>query len=449
MHAAATIRTVIDTFDAASAGTGMHELVRRLYPVCRSITGTGNRESLAMLAETIDLTVHEVPSGTPVFDWNVPPEWTIREAWIKDPAGTRIVDLETHNLHVVGYSHAVHQTLTREALMPHLHSLPDHPDWIPYRTSYYEETWGFCLPDRLKASLQPGPYEVMIDAELAPGSLTYGEAVLPGTTEETFLFSTHICHPSLANDNTSGMAVATHLIRHLSGLDHRYTYRFLFIPGTIGSITWLALNPEAAGNIRHGLVLSCLGDAGCPHYKRSRRGDAEIDQAVSHVLRHGSAQHAIQDFTPYGYDERQYGSPGFNLPVGLFTRSPHGTFPEYHTSADNPEFVQPEALADSLRLLLETLAVIEENAVFRNTNPMCEPQLGRRGLYASLGGANDRQEAQLALLWVLNQSDGSHSLLDIATRAGLPWHRIATAARNLQACGLLEAAGGTTVPGGR
>ena len=433
-----TIEACLSDVDFAVAGNEMLALVQRLYPICRSITGEGNRQTLSILAERHDIPIHEVASGTPVLDWVVPPEWNIREAWIKDPEGVRIVDFKEHNLHVVGYSLPVRQVLPLAALMPHLHSLPEHPDWVPYRTSYYKETWGFCVSDRLRNSLPAGDYEVYIDADLKPGHLTYGEVVLPGATEEEFLVSTHICHPSLANDNLSGMAVAEQLIRLLRGINRRYTYRFLFIPGTIGSITWLALNAEAVSRIRHGLVLSCLGDPGCPHYKRSRRGSAVIDQAVSHVLRHHAAGHAIQDFVPYGYDERQYGSPGFDLPVGLLTRSPHGSFPEYHTSADSPALLRPEALADSLRLLLEIIQVVEGNAIYRNTSPMGEPQLGRRGLYDTLGGANERQEAQMALLWVLNQSDGQHSLLDIATRAALPWQRVQQAAIRLLACGLLK-----------
>jgi aminopeptidase-like protein len=436
--ASPSLRSIRETFEAERCGAEMIDLVKRLYPICRSITGAGTRQTLDILSELLALQIHEVPSGTPVLDWVVPPEWNIRAAWIKDPQGRKIVDFARHNLHVVSYSLPVHQTLTLEQLAPHLHSLPDRPDWIPYRTSYYQETWGFCLADSLKQALVPGDYEVFIDADLKPGHLTYGELVLPGATAEEFLFSTHICHPSLANDNLSGIAVATQLAQFLARIPRRYTYRFLFIPGTIGSITWLARNPETVQNIRHGLVLSCLGDAGVPTYKKSRRGNALIDQAIAHVLRHSGHAHGLQDFSPYGYDERQYGSPGFNLPVGLFMRSPHGTYPEYHSSGDNLDFVRPASLADSLRLLLETLEIIEGNAIYLNTQPLGEPQLGRRGLYDALGGANERHERQMALLWVLNQSDGQHSLLDIADRAALPFHRVHFAALQLAKCGLLE-----------
>ena len=394
------LRSLCDSFDAEGEGSGLFDLAARLFPICRSITGEGNRRTLAILAEHLPVLVREVPSGTAVLDWTVPPEWTIRDAWIQDPQGRKIVDFQHHNLHVVGYSRPVRQTMTLDELLPHLHSLPEHPDWIPYRTSYYNETWGFCLPDSLKQSLVPGNYDVCIDSDLKPGHLSYGELVLSGDTRDEFLVSTHICHPSLANDNTSGMAIACRLATILSDIPHRYTYR-------------------------------------APTYKQSRNGTAIIDQAVAHILRHTGRPHTVQPFSPYGYDERQYGSPGFNLPVGLFMRSPHGTFPEYHTSADNLAFIRPESLADSLRLLLETVAVVEGNASFVNQCPYGEPQLGRRGLYDSLGGANERHERQMAMLWVLNQSDGGPSLLDIADRSGLPFFRIQEAAHRLSFAELL------------
>lgn len=433
----ATLRSLCASFDAECEGSGLFDLAARLFPICRSVTGAGNRQTLGILTERIPLQIHEVPSGTPVLDWTVPPEWAIRDAWIKDPQGRKIVDFQNSNLHVVGYSRPVRESIPLDLLLPHLHSLPEHPDWIPYRTSYYNETWGFCLPDTLKQSLAPGNYDVYIDSDLKPGHLTYGELVLPGATPEEFLVSTHICHPSLANDNTTGMAVACRLAALLADVPRRLTYRFLFIPGTIGSITWLARNRESTGRIRHGLVLSCLGDPGAPTYKQSRNGAAIIDQAVAHVLRQAGRPHTVQPFSPYGYDERQYGSPGFNLPVGLFMRSPHGTFPEYHTSADNLDFIRPESLADSLHLLLETIAVVDGNAAFVNQCPYGEPQLGRRGLYDSLGGANERHKHQMAMLWVLNQSDGDSSLLDIAERSGLPFSRIQEAARRLSLAELL------------
>ncbi|NNM28960.1 MAG: DUF4910 domain-containing protein [Akkermansiaceae bacterium] len=424
-----------------SPGTAMLDLVSRLYPICRSITGDGVRETLEILSEWIPLEVHEVPTGTEVFDWSVPREWNIREAWIEDPHGERVVDFADHNLHVVGYSVPVREKMPLEKLRPHLHSLPDKPGVIPYRTSYYKETWGFCLPHETLQSLEDGTYEVCIDSTLEAGSLTYGECLLPGESPEEVLISCHVCHPSLANDNLSGMAVAAFLARRLQAGPHRLSYRFLFIPGTIGSITWLALNEARASDIVHGLVLTCLGDPGPMTYKRSRRGDALVDRAASHVLADSGGEDRVIDFFPYGYDERQYCSPGFNLPVGCLMRSQHGTFPEYHTSADNVDFLDRDALEDSLRNTWRILQVLERNAVYLNRNPKCEPALGKRGLYGETGGMRRGEFDELALLWVLNQSDGEHDLLSIAERAGVKFETIAAAAGALAEAGLLGPAG--------
>jgi aminopeptidase-like protein len=322
-------------------------------------------------------------------------------------------------------------------LKQHLYTLPDHPDWVPWRTSYYAERWGFCASQRLVDSLPDGDYEVCVDATLADGHLTYGEHVVPGETDEEVLVSCHVCHPSLANDNLSGIAVATRLASLLGERRSRYTHRFLFIPGTIGSITWLARNADRVGRIRHGMVLACVGDPGRLTYKRSRRGDAEIDRAVAHVLASSGRPHALEDFSPYGYDERQFCSPGFNLPVGCLSRTPYARYPQYHTSADDLELVRPEHLQDSLEVCWEVLRVLDGNRRYTNLNPMCEPQLGRRGLYGSIGGRSDAEERQMAMLWVLNLSDGDHSLLDVAGRSGLPFGLVAEVAGTLQEAGLL------------
>jgi aminopeptidase-like protein len=423
------------------SGAAMHALVEELYPICRSITGEGMRTSLRRLQQLVPLELHEVPSGTRVFDWTVPREWNIRDAWVADADGRRVIDFHEHNLHVVNYSVPVRRRMSLAELRPHLHSLPAQPDLIPYRTSYYAEAWGFCLSHRALEALPEGEYEVCVDSTLEPGHLTYGELFLPGETADEILFSCHSCHPSLANDNLSGMAVAAWLARALSDARRRHGMRFLFIPGAIGSITWLARNPEAAGRIRHGLVLSCLGDPGRSTYKRSRRGDALVDRAAAHVLAQGG-EHALLDFVPYGYDERQYCSPGFNLAVGCLTRTPNGRFPEYHTSADNVAFVRPDALEDSLAKALAIVEVLEHDAAFVNLNPRCEPQLGRRGLYGNTGGITP-PGFEMALLWVLNYSDGDHTLLDIAVRAGMPFALVRRAAAALQDAGLLAPASGT------
>lgn len=429
-----TATNLLHSFDSALAGAELHRFAAELYPLCRSITGDGLRDTLRYIDQQVPLQIHEVPTGTPVLDWIVPREWNVREAWIKDSSGRTVVDFCEHNLHLMSYSAPVRGRFTLAQLRAHLFTLPDHPDWIPYRTSYYKENWGFCVPHRMLSELPDAEYEVCIDSTLSDGQLTYGEAVLPGTIADEILISTHCCHPSLANDNLSGMAIATWLARELSRVERRHTFRFLFLPVTIGAITWLSRNEDKLARIKHGLVLSCLGDRGAFTYKRTRRGDTEIDQTMAHVLGASGMPHEIQDFHPYGYDERQFCSPGFNLPVGCFMRTPNGRFPEYHTSADNLDFITPEALAGSLQILLRVLQAIELNRRYVNQSPKGEPQLGRRGLYSS----PDREG--MALLWALNFSDGNHSLLEIAERAKTPFSDLAAAAEKLARAGLLAPA---------
>jgi aminopeptidase-like protein len=425
--------------DPASVGRSMHELARELYPICRSITGDGVRETLAIVGREVPLDVSEVPSGTDVLDWTVPREWNIRDAWIKDRAGSRVVDFNECNLHVVSYSVPVRATMSRAELEPHLHSLPDQPDWVPYRTSYYNETWGFCVSENQRKSLVDDEYEVCIDSDLSDGHLTYGECVVPGTSGREVLISSHVCHPSLCNDNLAGIAVAVHMAQQLRNAPLRYTYRFIFAPGTIGAITWLARNRETVANIDHGLVLTCIGDPAGFTYKRSRRGDAPVDRATAYVLDQLGSGNTLVDFHPYGYDERQYCSPGFNLGVGCLMRSHHGQFPEYHTSADDLDFVRPDALAGSVQACLRIFEVLEHDRCYRNLSPYGEPMLGKRGLYRAIGGEAGAKTNELALLWVLNQSDGEHSLLDIAERSGLEFPIVRRAAAALVEHDLLEA----------
>jgi aminopeptidase-like protein len=422
-----------------ASGEELLRFIAEAYPICRSITGDGVRCTLAMIGERIPLEVHEVPSGTPVFDWTVPREWNIRDAWIKDPSGRKVVDFREHNLHVLNYSVPVHAKLSLEELRKHLFTLPDRPDCIPYRTSYYKETWGFCLSHDQLQALPGGEYEVLVDSSLEDGSLSYGELFLAGESDREVLLSTHVCHPSLCNDNLSGIAVMTWLARELQGRPRRrYSYRFLFIPGTIGSITWLARNEERTGGIAHGLVAANLGDPGRFHYKKSRHENAEIDRAVLAVLRASGEEFGVEDFVPFGYDERQYSSPGFDLAVGSLTRTPYGRYPEYHTSADNLGFIQADALEGSLRAYLAVTDVLEGNRRYLNLNPKCEPQLGRRGLYRAIGGDDAGREREMALLWVLNLSDGQHDLLDISERSGMSFAAIREAADALLKVGLLR-----------
>jgi aminopeptidase-like protein len=424
--------------DGASIGDELHDLIAGLYPICRSISGQGVRQTFELLRPILDLDVTEVPAATQVFDWTVPPEWNISDAWIAGPDGRRVLDFADSNLHVLGYSAPIRARMSLEELRPHIFTHPTEPDWIPFRTSYYNENWGFCMSQRQLDALRDEEYQVCIDSSLEDGQLTYAECYLEGEQPDEVLVSCHVCHPSLCNDNLSGIAVATALAKALASVSRDYSYRFLFIPGTIGSITWLARNEDRVSRIKHGVVLTCVGDPGDSTYKRSRRGNAEIDRAFEHVLRHSGQAYAIEDFSPYGYDERQYCSPGFDLPVGCLMRTPHGRFAEYHTSADDLDLVRPECLADTLRKCLLVLDVLERNGAYVNLNPKCEPQLGRRGLYQAIGGTADRRAEELAMLWVLNQSDGSQTLLDIAAKASLPFATVARAAELLCEHELLE-----------
>jgi aminopeptidase-like protein len=433
-----SLRQLLHGIDARKEGAESYTIVRSLYPICRSITGDGMRRSLQLLQATIPLELHEVPTGTQVFDWTVPKEWNITDAYIKNTKGERVVDFRRNNLHVLNYSVPVHRTMSLAELRPHLFSLPETPDWIPYRTSYYRETWGFCLSHRQLEQMEEGEYEVCIDSTLEPGHLTYGKYRIQGYTDDEVLISSHACHPSLCNDNLSGMATAARLAHLLADIPLRFSYRFLWIPGTIGSITWLAENEAMLSRVKHGLVLSCIGDKGAFTYKRSRRGDAEIDRAVEHVLRHSGHDFQILDFTPYGYDERQYCSPGINLPVGCFMRTPNGRYPQYHTSADDLTLVTPCSLGESLHQLLRVIQVLEGNIRYLNLNPKCEPQLGRRGLYRQMGGIKDATAREMAMLWVLNLSDGENDLLAIAQRSGIAFDQVSQAAEALREAGLLK-----------
>jgi aminopeptidase-like protein len=438
---------VIAEPSSLTTGAEMKQFVAELFPICRSITGNGLRSSLEAIRRLIPIEIHEVPSGTKVFDWIVPPEWNIQDAYIKNSRGERLVDFRKSNLHVVNYSVPVRAKMSLAQLRPHLFFLPEHPDWIPYRTSYYSETWGFCLTyNQFQQLRDDEEYEVCVDSSLSSGALSYGELFIKGQTAEEVLISCHCCHPSLANDNLSGMAVAAFLAHRLSENANRLSYRFVFIPGTIGSIAWLSRNEGSALQIRHGLVLTCLGDSGGFTYKRSRGGSAQIDRAVSHLLQHSQTPFQVQDFSPYGYDERQYGSPGFNLPVGRLSRTANGCYAEYHTSADDLDFVQAESLEASLEMVFAALQLLERNKTYLNLNPKCEPQLGRRGLYRALGGLPNAGTREMAMLWVLNLSDGSRSLLDIAERARLPFEDIFHAAHLLVENSLLREQARTDFP---
>jgi len=422
---------------AVTTGQDIHDLVTRLYPICRSITGDGVRTTLRILREIVPLELREIASGTPIFDWVVPKEWNVRSAYIAKPDGERVVDFADHNLHLMSYSVPVNGRFSRDEVLAHVHTLPEHPTWIPYRTSYYREAWAFCTRHVDLARFDAAEYDVLVDSTLTDGSLTYGELFLPGKLRDEVLFFSHVCHPSLANDNLSGIAVTAHLARALMNAEREFSYRFVWAPGTIGSIAWLATRPEVLPNVRHGLVAVLLGDSGVFQYKGTRFGNAPIDRICRRVIaRRGGID---LPFEPYGYDERQFASPGVALPVGRLTRSPNGMFPEYHTSADDLTLVQPDKLAEALDVLTEIVDAIEHDERYVNLSPNCEPQLGKRGLYRSTGGT-ELPERQLALLWLLNRCDGEHSLLDIADESGIDLAVVRSAANELVAAELLARA---------
>ena len=430
--------------DDGTRAARMRSHMEQLYPICRSITGDGVRQTLDLVGEALPaplvLERRAVPSGTSAYDWTVNEEWNVRDAWIADATGRRVVDFQEHNLHLVSYSVPVRARMSMDELRPHLHTLPEHPDWIPYRTTYYKRTWGFCLTQRQLEAMGEGPFDVVVDTTLEPGELTYGELVIPGDTADEILFTSHVCHPSLANDNLSGIVVAIELARTLAGLARRrFSYRFVFAPGTIGSITWLSRNGALLDRIRHGLVLTGLGGPGPLVYKRTRRGDRTIDRAATHVVRRREGE--VRDYSPYGYDERQFNAIGFDLPVGRLSRTPHGEYPEYHTSADDLGFVRDEELLEAYAALLQVVEVLEHDAAYVNLSPHGEPQLGKRGLYPTTGGKS-ASDAVMAMLWTLGYSDGRATLLDIADRADLDFAQVCRAAADLTRAGLLERARG-------
>ena len=427
-------------FEKENVGKQMHKFMTELFPICRSITGNGVRETLKKIQTHLPLKITEVPSGTKAFDWIIPKEWNIKSAYVIDPKGNKIIDFKNSNLHVVSYSIPIHKKISLSELKPHIHTLPDMPKSIPYLTSYYNEDWGFCMKHEDFIELEEGEYEIMIDSSLENGSLTYAEFFKKGELDDEFLISCYICHPSMCNDNLSGVVLATFLATYLKDVNTRYSYRILFIPETIGAITWLSKNEQELYKIKHGLVATCLGDSGSITYKKTREGDNEIDKIAKYVLENSKQDYSIIDFFPNGSDERQFCSPGFNLPCGSLVRSIPGSgkFPEYHTSEDNLDFVKAENLADTFSKYYEIIYISENNVKYFNLNPKCEPQLGKRGLYRNLGSQKHSEEKDLAIFWILNQSDGKNSLLDIAIKSKLDFHLIKEVADNLIKHNLLK-----------
>ncbi|MEM7542941.1 MAG: DUF4910 domain-containing protein [Pseudomonadota bacterium] len=416
----------------------LEKFTNELFPICRSITGQGVRETLRRIGAEVPLRTLSYTSGTPVFDWEVPPEWTINDAFLEDPNGQRVADLRTNNLHVLNYSVGVDKKLSLEELKPHLHTLPEQPELIPYRTAYYQRNWGFCLPHAVYQRLSSGTYHAYIDAEVKPGVLEIGECFLPGETEDEVLFYAHTCHPSLANDNLSGIAVSTWLAKWLCNKEkRRFSYRFLWGPGTIGSLTWLAHHQHSVANIKHGLVLVLLGRPGTFHYKQTPFADAPIDRIAARCLRKRGDEHEIRPFDPYGYEERQLCSPGFRLNVGRLSRVPHDEYPEYHTSGDNLDLIDGRTMAEALVLCQQIVDEFETRECFINIEPFGEPKLGKRGLYNSIGGRAPAERVEI-MLWILNLCDGNHDLMDIAERSGYTLETIRELATELTERSLLK-----------
>jgi aminopeptidase-like protein len=404
-----------------TTGLNIYNLCVEMFPICRSITGNGVRKSLSILQNHLpDLQIIEVPSGTQAFDWTVPKEWNINDAYILDPQGNKIANFQDSNLHVVGYSIPINTTLTLDELQPHLHSLPDQPDAIPYITSYYQERWGFCLPHKQREKLKPGNYQAFIDSSLTQGHLTYGELIIPGdSTKEVFL-STYICHPSMANNELSGPAVTTFIAKLIKDLKSRkYTYRIIFIPETIGSIVYLSRNlSEMKKNIIAGFNITCIGDERSYSYLASRYGDSLADRVILHVL-----ENSISEFNKYSYlerasDERQYCSPGIDLPVASVMRTKYSEYPEYHTSLDNLDFISPNGLFGGFEVLRFCIECLEQNKVYK-TKMLCEPQLGKRGLYPTLSTKESRGIVR-NMMNLIAYCDGTNDLLKIAEIIKVP-----------------------------
>lgn len=419
----------------------MEEYFDRLFPVNRSLTGNGNRDTLKIFSEIIDLNITEVSSGTECFDWMVPPEWNVKEAWIKNSKGKKIIDFTDSNLHLLGYSEKYSGVLSLEDLKKNLYSLPEQPDVIPYLTSYYKKRWGFCLSDKQLKSLEPDNYEVLIDSELNEnGSMTIADSILKGSTDKEVLLSTYICHPSMASNELSGPLVSAFIYDKLKKLSNRrYSYRFLFVPETIGVIYYLSkYGNHLKEKLKAGYVVTCIGDNGKFTYKKSRRGNSLADRAALLILNQKESEYIAEDFFPTGSDERQYCSPGFDLPVGSLMRTRYGKYKEYHTSADNKEYISFDAMAESVEMYMEIINVLEKNAVYNNLFPHCEPQLGKRDLYPTIGSQKDTAEYVTAIMWVLNLSDGTNDLIEISNRSKINFELIVKAADSLEDKGLLK-----------
>ena len=405
----------------AENGKTMYQLAAKMFPICRSITGNGFRESLEMLREAVpEIQVYEVPTGTAVFDWTVPKEWNIRGGGIYRMNGDKVIDFKDSNLHIVGYSLPIDKVVSREELLEHIYTMPDQPDWIPYVTSYYKERWGFCMTENQKQTLTDEEYHVVIDSTLEDGSLTYGELIIPGQTDDEILFSSYLCHPSMANDDLSGPVVLTELMKYVLQMkDRRYTYRFVINPETIGAITYISRNLDALlKHVKAGFVLSCVGDDRTYSYLATKYGDTLTDRVLQNVLKFHFPEYKKYSFLDRGSDERQYGSAGVNLPVCGFCRSLYTRYPEYHTSADNMDLISPEGLQGAYDVMVKVIMALENNYHYAMTC-QCEPQLGKRGLYPTISYRGSHDSVNVIRDFTA-YADGSHDLIDISNIINVP-----------------------------
>jgi aminopeptidase-like protein len=401
-------------------GTEMYNLLKRLFPICRSITGNGVRETLRLIKDHIPIKIREVPSGTKVFDWTVPKEWNIRDAYVLDPEGNKVIDFKKNNLHVLSYSIPIKKTIPLSELEKHLYSLEDQPDAIPYMTSYYEERWGFCMKHGERNKLKDGMYKVFIDSELKKGSLTYGELIIPGQSKKEVFLSTYVCHPSMANNELSGPAVATFIAKWLLSKKRKYTYRIVFIPETIGSITYLSRNLDSMKkNIIAGFNINCVGDDRAYSFLPSRNRDTYADKIALRVLKSKHPDFIEYSYLKGGSDERQYNAPGVDLPVVSIMRSKAGEYPEYHTSLDDLKLVTPSGLNGSYEVLKDCMELIENSRYYKVTC-LCEPQLGKKGLYPTLSKKKGLAKKVKSMVDFLAYADGSKDLIEISNIIKVP-----------------------------
>lgn len=417
----------------------MYTLVKNLFPICRSLTGNGVRETLAKLKEIVpEMNIYEVPTGTQVMDWTIPKEWNIKDAWIKDSAGRKIIDFKKNNLHIMGYSTPVHKKVSREELLQIVYTLPEQPDLIPYITSYYKERYGFCMTENQKQHLKDEPYEICIDSELKEGSLTYADIVIPGKTDKEILLSTYVCHPSMANNELSGPAISIHLAKWLKERGNNYyTYRFVYNPETIGSITYISKNLEhLKSKVKAGFVLTCCGDEGEFSYLASCYGNTLADKVAKNVLQYERPAYKTYSFLERGSDERQYGAPGVDLPVCSVMRTKYGIYPEYHTSGDDLNFVTANALGETFEMYQKIIIALEHNKKYK-INCLCEPQLGKRGLYPTLS-TKESGKSVINLTNFIAYCNGKNDLIDISNIIHVPVEELVAFVKKLTAANLLE-----------